>query len=98
MHFILAWNIRNPSPQATQMVDSMKEVLKPYSWVRPLNDFYIVQVPSQDEYNSILDKLQDIANKNSSAINFVMSPPIIGSRYNGWLPKDLWDQINERSK
>ena len=98
MHFVVAWNIKTPSPQATQFVDSMREVLKPYSWVRPLNDFYIVQIPSQDEYNSIINKLQDIANQNPVAINIIMSPPMVGGRYNGWLPKNLWDEINERSK
>ena len=76
----------------------MKEKLKGYSWVRPLSTFYVVKVSSSDHRDQLIDQLVSVAKANTEKIHFVASPAMTGGGYNGWLPKDLWDKINQRTK
>jgi hypothetical protein len=98
MHFVVSWDISATGDEWTRLNEQMREKLKPYSWVRPLTTFYVVQVPSQETWDFILRTLTEFSKNNSSKINFVMTPLMSGGRYNGVLPPNMWEEINKRSQ
>jgi len=97
MHFVVSWDIKAEGQEWDSINKEMKNCLSGYSWVRPLTTFYIVKVSSQSDWDSIQKNLVSIA-KTAKKVNFIMSPLMMGGRYDGWLPQDLWDSIRERTK
>jgi hypothetical protein len=98
MHIALSWDITASGPRWTTINDALREELKYYPWVRPLSTFYIVNISTGEQRDSIVDALTAVAKRFPEKIYFVVTPPMSGGGYNGWLPKDLWDKINERAK
>ncbi|MEX2359606.1 MAG: hypothetical protein WD803_00850 [Gammaproteobacteria bacterium] len=98
MHVALSWDIKAVSPRWTEINDDMKEQLNGYSWVRPLSTYYVVNVQSAQDRDELVDKLVGVAKRHTETIYFVVTPVMTGGGYNGWLPKDLWDKINQRTK
>ncbi|WP_144401577.1 hypothetical protein [Isoalcanivorax pacificus] len=98
MHIVISWDISAEGNRWNTINDEMKECLSGYSWVRPLKTFYVVKVNSSNHREQLITALQSVAKSNSEKIHFVASPAMTGGSYNGWLPKDLWDKIGERTK
>ena len=99
MHFVLSWDISATGNERTQIEEAIKLVIKPYSWVRPLTTFYIIKVDTQEQWDKIFAALNAAARSHgSNKAHYVMSPLMNGGQYNGLLPKNLWDAINERTK
>ena len=96
MHFVLSWDISATGPARERIEQRLKQVIQPYSWVRPLTTFYIIQVHSQREWDTILNDLNRTI--GSDPVQFVMTPLMSGGKYNGGLSQDLWDEINQRSR
>lgn len=97
MHFVVSWDIKAKKQRWTEIDNAMKEGLSGYSWVRPLTTFYIVKANAQRDWDYIRGKLAAVAQRYSG-VYFVMSPLMDGGGYNGWLPKDLWPNIRERTE
>ena len=98
MHFIVSWDIRVSGPKVNKINAAMKKGLSGYSWVRPLKTFYIVNVNSQDDWDSIRKSLVSTVNKYPRMVIFVMSPLMEGGKYYGILPKELWPKIRKRTE
>jgi hypothetical protein len=98
MHFVISWDIKAEGQRRTQIENDLKACITGYSWVHSLTTFYIVKVNSQTDWDSILTKLQAVGRKYTPDVNFVLTPLMSGGRYDGWLPKDLWTKIGERTK
>ncbi|BBO73474.1 hypothetical protein DSCW_08910 [Desulfosarcina widdelii] len=98
MHFVISWDISAQGDDWTRLNDQMREMLNPYSWARPLSTFYIVQVESQEAWDLILKQMGEFTQGAPYNINFLMSPLMSGGRYNGILPKEMWEEINKRSE
>jgi hypothetical protein len=96
MHFVLCWNIKVAGERAKEVEASLAAVIKPYSWVRALDSFYIVKVDTQEKHDAIREALVAIAKTSPKDFYFVMSPLATG-RYRGWLPQSLWAKIEEKS-
>jgi hypothetical protein len=97
MHFVVSWDISAQGEEWTRINNDLVAVLKPYSWVRPLTTLYVVNVSSQETWNTILAALQSTAQRHGK-VNFLMTPLMQGGGYNGFLPTNLWNEINMRSK
>jgi hypothetical protein len=77
--------------------ERLKEVLKPYSWVRPLNTVYVVYVVNEATRQTIIQGLQNVSTQANSLIHILVSPGMVGGQYNGVLPQNLWPELNTRS-
>lgn len=97
MHFVVSWDIEAIGEEWNTEDTKLRDKLKAYSWVRPLKTLYIVKVDSQAIWDSILTELGAVAKSSPKTVHFIMSPLMSGGRYNGILPQDAWDGINERS-
>ena len=97
MHFVVSWDISSQGEEWNRLNEQMKEKLAPYSWARPLTTFYVVNVNSQETWNSILNQMTSVCKSNPNKINFVMTPLMSGGQYNGMLNNDMWAEINKRS-
>ncbi len=98
MHVTLAWDITATGDRWSQINTALKGVLKGYSWVRPLRTVYIVKVSSSEERQQLKDALIAVVESVSEKVHFIITPPMEGGKYTGWLPRDLWDKINQRTK
>ena len=97
MHFIVSWEIKATGDEFTRINDELRDKLKLHSWVRPLTSLYVVNVASQEIWNSILKELQSVGEKYPNKINLLLSPLMQGGRYNGLMGSKMWDEINQRS-
>jgi len=98
MHFVISWDIKAEDEEWAQINTALRECFKGYSWVKPLTTFYIVRVDSQSDWTSILRELQAVAQQHTKEVRLVVSPLTSGGYYDGWLPKDLWPKIRERTQ
>lgn len=99
MHIVVSWDITNQNePGAWNMWNErLKEVLKPYSWVRPLQTVYVVSILNEGMRQMIIAGLQNVSRQANSYIHILVSPAMVGGQYNGVLPQNLWPELNSRS-
>jgi hypothetical protein len=96
MHFLMKWDLRTPTKRDA-LQTQIDAVLQPYSWIKPLADCYIINVPSLDQYNAIVSGLINVGRMNPNDIYLVITPPMTTGQYAGWLPQSYWPDINKRS-
>ena len=104
MHFVVHWEYQ-PSPglapaglsAAETIQHEFEAVLKPYSWVRPLTNFFVVNVPTLAVYQTVASALNAIPKKYPNQVFLIISPPMVGGLYQGFLPQTLWTELNIRS-
>ena len=99
MHIVVSWDIQTDAKSAKwiEVNGKLREGLKGYSWVRPLTTFYVVRVASDADRTVIRDRLVEAAKPAGITVHIVISPAMAGGRYDGFLPKDTWGKLNERS-
>ena len=97
MHIIVSWDISASGERHSELNKKMREGLDGYSWARPLTTFYVVRIETEAARDTIQSRLELVAKTAPEDVNFVVSPAMNGGRYNGFLPKDMWDKINKRS-
>ena len=97
MHFVATWRYQRQDNRAA-ISSAITGVLKPYSWARPMEDCYVINVPVIDQYNTIVTALTDIAKRYPENIWLLITPAITGGTYYGWLQQTMWTEINNRSK
>ncbi len=97
MHVALSWDISADGERWKAINDALRAGLKGYSWVRPLSTFYIVKVGGESDRQAMLQKLEAIAKGTSEKVNIVITPVMPSGRYNGYLPREMWDKINQRT-
>lgn len=98
MHITVSWDIYATGQKLDELNNEMKEALQGYSWVRPLKSTYIVKINSNEERTELKNALVKIIAKSDKKIHLLISPPMDGGVYTGWLPKGLWEKINQRTK
>jgi len=97
MHIAVTWDISASGDRWNKINDQVREALKPYSWARPLSTFYVVRVAGEADRSAIQSALVSIAKSVTESVNFVVSPIMSSGRYDGYLPTDMWKNINERT-
>jgi hypothetical protein len=97
MHFILTYDIHSSGNPRTIIENQISEVISQYSWVKPLTTTFVINVPSQTEWDVIFNSITNISQQNPNTLNFLMSPLMSGGRYNGMLNENLWTEINNRT-
>ena len=104
MYFIVSWDISAVEPQWGRIDEQMRNCLKNFAFVRPVNTYYMVKVSSEREYEAIHECLLNVAKAQTATVHFVSSPLFSGtgivkklgtSGYQGWLPQDRWTKIKE---
>lgn len=98
MHFVVSWDIEAKSDRWNTINLDLRGTLDGHSWVRPLSTFYIVKIASQEQWNKIFAAITEKRKGYPEVIRVVMSPLMRGGRYNGLLPKDMWEKVNKRTE
>ncbi len=73
----------------------MQEVLRPFSWFKPLTTYYIVKTEVVGR-QQIIDGLTELSRRYPGRIRFVVTPLMQG-RYQGILKSEEWVDLNERT-
>lgn len=98
MHIAVTWDISASGARWNEINDQMREVLRPFSWVRPLTTFFVVRVNRGGDRDTIRDGLVAIAKSVAEQVHFVVSPIMSPGRYDGYLPQDMWSELNQRTE
>lgn len=95
MHVVISWDIES-SENWTSINEALIACMKSYSWVKPLNTLYVVQVSSLEDRDKLISQLTEVAKQQPDDIQFLCTPVMSGGAYNGWLPGNMWNEINKR--
>jgi len=98
MHFTLTYDLGAEGERRTAIENQIQEILKPYKLVKKLTTFYIIYVPTVENWELLRGALTNFQKTISEKFYFIMSPPMSGGTYNGVIPKDEWAAINEITK
>src|SRR5947209_784125 len=70
MHLMVTWRYVSPDVAArNKAAGELAASLTPYSWVRPLEDTYVIKVADQAAYNTLLAKFASIATSNPNVVH-----------------------------
>ena len=98
MHIAVTWDINASSRERWNEINGkMVDVLQPFSWVRPLTTFYVVRLLVESERDLIADGLLAVAESVSEQVLFLVSPTMPSAQYRGYLPRDMWNELNQRT-
>ena len=97
MHIVVCWEIVNaPDRESWEMWNGrLKEVINAFQWVRPIRSVYVVTVQEDWQRLLIAHGLTRVSEQSSGMVRVLMSPTMIGGRYGGVLPKELWVELNQ---
>lgn len=98
MHLLAHWHFPTATQNEKVINDALAAALKPYSWVRPLPNCYVIKVQSSAEYTTVWNALTAVCNRWSAEVYLIVTPPMTGGRYVGHLPGTLWPELNSRSE
>lgn len=96
MYVVISWDISASGSEWNVINERLVGVFKPYSWIRPLNTFYVVKINAEQQRNAIYNELLTAAKSTPLRVLFLVSPVIIG-RFEGLLPKETWPDLNSRT-
>ncbi len=96
MHFIVSWDINAEGEKWDALNAQLKECIEDYSWARPLSTFYVVRISAPQEWQEIKKNLIEVAEGSPVRIHLVIGPLMSGGRYDGYLPKDFWPELEKR--
>ena len=74
MHFVVSWDIQSQGTDEQEINRTMIGGLHGYSWLRLLSTFYILEVDSGHDWQTIQSRLLSIAQQYAGEVNFLMSP------------------------
>lgn len=94
MHCVISWDIPT-TPNRDTYQNQLIECFSKYLHSKPLTTFYIVKIPSQSEYSTMVTNLQNIGKTIGSGFKLVISPVMTGGRYDGLLNTTFWTTINQ---
>ncbi len=97
MHFIFSYDLNVAAGVRRNEIESnILASLPKNKYTRQLNNFYIVRCNDNNEWKEIFNKLVDISKAIPEILHFIMSSPTATSeKYNGILPRESWNCINE---
>lgn len=97
MHFIFSYDLNVVAGVRRNEIESnILASLPKNSYTRQLNNFYIVKCKDNKEWQDIFQKLGEISKNIPETLYFIMSSPTATSeKYNGILPRESWNCINE---
>lgn len=98
MHFVFSYDLSLDSgTRRNEIVNQIEGILPVNNFVRRLSTFYIVHINNVEEWNAILNNMTNYSRGIPENLNFIMSPCVTGGKYNGLLPNNEWDAINNLS-
>jgi len=97
MHLLVSWEFRAQNPQNVPINAELVAIVQAYPFVHVLPNSYVVTVTSADQYQEVLNRLVAVAQRNPNSFYMIISPPMTGGRYGGFLPSTLWPEINNRT-
>jgi hypothetical protein len=97
MYVVVSWDISASGEEWESINARLKDGLSNFSWARPLSTFYVVRITSEEERQTIQSRLLTVAKSVAKNVHFLISPAMAGGRFTGFLPQDMWENLNERS-
>jgi len=97
MYFIVSWDISAVEPQWSRIDEQMRNCLRGFESIRPVNTYYIVKVNSKQQYEDINTCLLKVAQAQTATVHYISTPLQSLSHsisdFKGWLPKDQFPKI-----
>lgn len=100
LHVLVVWQPLTTDPVTlSEGVKALRECLFGYSWVKPMKKtwLYVVQVDDESDADSLREALVETCRERKGQFHLLASPTHTGGGYHGWLPKDTWPKIRDRT-
>lgn len=93
--YSITYDLRLPGRKYNELYDAIKDIAGLGNWIHPMESFWIVSLSDYSIYNadSIYKALRRYIDDNDSIMVCKME---ISDRQ-GWMPKSLWDWLNEKN-
>lgn len=96
MHVLISWDIHATAQDWNTINNELIGVLPEGKYTKVLSTMYIVEADT-DARSDLLHRMTEVA-KQSNNVEFIVSPAISYAHYEGLLKRDLWGEINTRTK
>jgi hypothetical protein len=96
MHVVISWDIVG-SNNWEMINEELKACIASHSWVKPLNTVYVVKVASLQDRDMIMERFTYVARRYPNDVQILCTPIMSGGAYHGWLPENMWTEINLRT-
>lgn len=98
MHALVVVAFPREGPLRSPLRNNLDQALASYSWIRPLEDTYVIRVESQNEWSILKQGLVSIGERYPNDFYFIMTPALPGgTEYIGFLPTEMWERVNDRT-
>ena len=98
MHCVLSYDLAAEGEKRITIEDKIASILSEYKNVKRLNNFFIIHVQGQEQWENLLKSLTEYLQPMPERAHFILTPPMIGGVYNGLLYANDWAEINEIAK
>lgn len=100
MYVVIAWqDSGSTAEEVTAGNNAFLAVVKERSWVHPLShvNLYVIRIKEATDQASIRDQCIGVC-KTFPKMSFIITPALPPGLIQGWLDKDMWPKVNERTK
>ena len=95
LHVTIAWEVRASGARGQEIDRLFKQNISNYHWVQALSNVVVVSASSIEQLNALAVSLINTAKSLPEQPYVFISPPMSGGRYNGFVPSDKWQKLNE---
>lgn len=97
MHFLITWEIVKPVRRKEEVILDIVGCFSGFKFSKVLESTYVIGVDSAEDVAVIRDRLVEVAKLDPHAFYFIVSPANRGGRYDGWIPGNVWPEVNKIS-
>jgi len=94
MHCVFSYDLAAERERRVEIETKILEILREYQHVKRLSTFFIVYIPSKEDWDRLLKELTQYLQPIPERAHFILSPPMVGGMYNGLLGVNDWAEIN----
>lgn len=95
MHCVVVWQIIGAPGAAVPVVDAdLQSALVGFAFVPCMSGVYVVHGLTPGGYAELVQRLTATASQRPAVVRVLVSPPIHGGVYQGWLSQDRWNMLN----
>lgn len=94
MHLLLSYSTTElGEDNFDKITNKVFKLLESFERVNVFENTYIIKINHPSDWHELKNNLTKIAEYCGCGFKFIMSPISLGGNYNGWLPKEMWPEI-----
>ena len=92
MYCVISWDISAVNPRWREIDDQLRACIQNFTYVRPVNTFYLVRISSADRIEAIRKCFDAVKQNTKESISYILSPAFAGHTWSGTIGD--WPNVN----